>query len=143
MVDIEKVSTERTWQWLKVAYLKKETEAMVCAGQEPALRVNSIKNHIDGRDVSPVLLCCESNETVMHFSIGCSVLAESKYRIRHDIVGKHIHWLLLKKHGIPAGNKCYSHLPNVVTETDDGKSNNLLMKKDDESNNLLGRTNKD
>ena len=36
-------------------------------------------------------------------------------------MGKHIHWLLLKKHGIPAGNKWYSHVPNVVTETYDGK----------------------
>ena len=29
--------------------------------------------------------------------------------------------MLLKKHGIPTGNKCYSHVPNVVTETDNGK----------------------
>ena len=41
--DTEKVSTERTWQWLKGGHLKKETEAMVCAAQEQALRVNSIK----------------------------------------------------------------------------------------------------
>ena len=36
-------------------------------------------------------------------------------------MGKHIHWLLLKKYGIPTGNKWYSHVPSVVTETDDGK----------------------
>ena len=36
-------------------------------------------------------------------------------------MGKHINWLLLKKHGIPTRNKWYSHVPNVVTETDDGK----------------------
>ena len=66
-------------------------------------------------------LCGESSKTVMHLSSGCPVLAKSKYRIRHDIVGKHIHWLLLKKHGIPTGNKWYSHVPNAVTETDDGK----------------------
>ena len=36
-------------------------------------------------------------------------------------MGKHIHWLLLKKHGILTGSKWYSHVPNVVTETDDGK----------------------
>ena len=120
--DTEKVSTERTWQWLKGGHLKKETEAMVCAAQEQALRKNSIKNHIDDQDVSPMCrLCGKSSETVMHLSSGCPVLAKSKYRIRHDIVGKHMHWLLLKKHGIPTGNKWYSHVPNVVTETDDGK----------------------
>ena len=47
--DAEKVSTGKTWQWLKGGHLKKETEAMVCAAQEQALRVNSIKNHIDGQ----------------------------------------------------------------------------------------------
>ena len=34
-------------------------------------------------------------------------------------MGKHIHWLLLKKYGIPTGNNWCSHVPNVVT--DDGK----------------------
>ena len=66
-------------------------------------------------------LCGESSETVMHLSSGCSVLAKLKYRIRHDIVGKNFHWLLLKKPGIPTGNKWYSHIPNVVIETDDRK----------------------
>ena len=46
--DIEKVSTERTCQWLKRGHLKKETEAMMCAAQVQILRVNSIKHHIEG-----------------------------------------------------------------------------------------------
>ena len=46
--DTEKVSTDRTWQRLKGRQLKKETEAMVCAAQEQAPRVNSIKINIDG-----------------------------------------------------------------------------------------------
>ena len=104
--DTQNVSTERTWQSLKGGHLKKETEEMVCVAQEQALRVNSIKNHIDGHDVSPMCrLCGESSETMIHLSSGCPVLAKSKYRIRHDIVRKHIHWLLRKKHWIPTGNK--------------------------------------
>ena len=92
--DTEKVSTERTWHWLKGGDLKKETEAIVCAAQEQALRVNSIKKHIDGQDGSPMCtLWGELSETVMHLSRSCPVLAKSKYWIRHDIVGKHIHWL--------------------------------------------------
>ena len=57
----------------------------------------------------------------MHLSSGSPVLAKLKYRIWHYIVGKHIHWLLLKKYGIPAENEWYSHIPNVVTERDGGK----------------------
>ena len=76
--DTEKVSTERTWQWLKGGHLKKETEAMVCVAQEQTLRVKSIKNHIDGQDVSPICrLRSESSEAVKHLSSGCPMLARS------------------------------------------------------------------
>ena len=84
----------------------KETEVMACAVQEQTLLVNSIKHHINGRDVSQMCrLCSELSEMVMHLSSGCPMLAKSKYRIRHDILGKHIYWLLLKKYGIPARNE--------------------------------------
>ena len=36
-------------------------------------------------------------------------------------MSKHIHWLLLKKYGIPEGNEWDSHVPNIVTERDVGK----------------------
>ena len=66
-------------------------------------------------------LYSESSETVMHLSSGCPMSAKWKYRIRHDIVGKQIHWLLLKKSRILARNEWYSHVPNVVTERDGDK----------------------
>ena len=94
----------------------------MCAAQEQALWVNSIKHHIDGPDVSPICkLCGKSSEMVVHLISGCPVLAKSKYETQHDIMGKQIHCLLLKKHGIPTGNKWYSHVPKVKTERDDGK----------------------
>ena len=59
---------------LRKGHLKKETEVMVRAAQEQALRVNLIKHHIDGQDVSPMSrLCGESSETVIHLSSGCPV----------------------------------------------------------------------
>ena len=95
---------------------------MVCAAQEQPLRVNSIKHHIDGQDASPMCrLCGKSSETVMHLNSGFPVLDKLKHRIRHDIEDEHIHSLLLKKYGILAENEWYSHVPNVITERDDGK----------------------
>ena len=92
-----KLSIEITWQWLKREHLKKDTEAMVCAKQKKAQQVNLIKHHIDDQDVSPICrLRGESSETVMHLSSGFPVLGKSKYQIRHDIMGNHIRWLLLK-----------------------------------------------
>ena len=102
--------------------MKKETEALIFAAQDQALRVNAIKHNIDHQEVSPICrMCGETNETVLHLSSGCPVLAKSRYKIRHDTMGKHIHWLLLKKYGIPVANKWYEHVPKVVTERDDGK----------------------
>ena len=50
----------------------KETKVIVCAAQEQALWVNSIKHQIDGQDVSPMCrLCGESGETAIHLSNGC------------------------------------------------------------------------
>ena len=44
-------------------HLNKETEAMMHAAQEHALRVNSIKYHTDSPDVSPMYrLCGASSE---------------------------------------------------------------------------------
>ena len=120
--DTEGVGTKRNWQWLNGGHLKKETEALIFAAQDQALRVNAIKHNIDRQEVSPICrMCGETNETVMHLSSGCAVLAKSRYKIRHDTMGKHIHWLLLKKYGIPVANKWYEHVPQVVTERADGK----------------------
>ena len=91
---------------LKIGHLKKKTEEMVCAAQDQALRAKSIKVHIDGQDLSPMCrLCGESTETVRHLSSSCPALATSKYRIRHGILGKHIHWLVLRKFGFPTKTK--------------------------------------
>ena len=96
--DTEKASTERTLQWLKGGILRK-TGAMFCAAQEQPVKLNSIKHHTEDQGISPMCrLCGELSETVMHLSSGCPVLAKSKYRLQHEIVGKHIHWLPLKKY---------------------------------------------
>ena len=103
--DTEKVSTKRTRQWLKGVYLKKEIEAIVCAAQ--GICVISIKNRIDGQDVSPICrLYGESSDMVMHLSSGCLVLAKSKYGIRHDITGKHVRWDPYRKQVVHPCTQC-------------------------------------
>ena len=78
----------------------------MCAAQDQALRAKSIKVHIDGQDLSLICrLCGESTETVRHLNSICPALATSKYRTRHGILGKHIHWLVLRKFGLPTKNK--------------------------------------
>ena len=53
---------------------KRETESLICAAQERALRTNAIKNDIDHQDVSPQCrLCKEKAESVTHIVSSCSV----------------------------------------------------------------------
>ena len=43
-----------SWQWLRSRYLKKNTEAIITAAQDQALRTNWIEANIDGVDCSSI-----------------------------------------------------------------------------------------
>ena len=59
------VAGEESWRWLRNGFLKKETEGLIPAAQEQALRTNSIKHSIDKTSQTPLCrLCGESTETV-------------------------------------------------------------------------------
>ena len=51
--ETEGMLDQRRWQWLKTGELKQETESLICADQEQALRTNAVKNGIDHHNVSP------------------------------------------------------------------------------------------
>src|SRR6185436_11810830 len=44
----DKIDKAKTWQWLTNGEMKKETEGLILAAQEQALRINAIKCRIDG-----------------------------------------------------------------------------------------------
>ena len=67
---------EESWRWLRNGYLKKETEGLILAAQEQALRTNSIKHSIDKTSETPLCrLYGESTETVRHIVSRCKKLA--------------------------------------------------------------------
>ena len=69
--------SQETWNWLKIRFLKKETEGMLMAAQDQALRTNSIKSKVDS--VSPVCrLCGEREETISHKVAECKMLAQKQ-----------------------------------------------------------------
>ena len=45
--QIEEVAAEEKWQWLRDGSIKIETESLIMAGQEQAIRTNAIKSKID------------------------------------------------------------------------------------------------
>ena len=90
------VAGEESWRWLRNGFLKKETEGLILAAQEQALRTNSIKHSIDKTSQTPLCrLCGESTETVWHIVSGCKKLAQNEYRKRHDKVALRVHWEMM------------------------------------------------
>ena len=116
------LSSNDTWQWLQRGELKKETEGMIMAAQDQALRTRYIQRAIDGTNISPKCRKCnQKNETINHIASECPALAQNQYKKRHDTVARAVHWNLCKKYQMPCSNKWYEHQPQPVTEIENAK----------------------
>ena len=74
---VEKVDKKRRWKWLSRGDLKVQTEALLCAAQEQAIKTKYMKFHIDKTNESPLCsLCGEKDEDVQHITSGCEKLAQ-------------------------------------------------------------------
>ena len=120
--QIEEVAHEKTWTWLRKGNLKRETESLIIAAQNNAIRTNYIKAKIDKtQQNSKCRLCGNRDETVNHVLCECSKLAQREYKTRHDWVGKVIHWELCKKINFDHTKKWYMHKPESVLENETHK----------------------
>ena len=97
--EIPETTDEKdTWKWLRKAELKVETEAMMCAAQEQAVRTNYVKRKIDKTAQSPLKrMCDKKSETISHIVSECEKLAQKEYKKRHDNVARIVHWKLREK----------------------------------------------
>ena len=60
------VAGEESWRWFRNGFLKKETEGLILAAQEQALRTNSIKHSIDKTSQTPLCRLCGESTEVAH-----------------------------------------------------------------------------
>ena len=118
----ENIASKDSWIWLANGNLKKETEGLLIAAQDQALRTNVIKAKIDkSRDDPKCRMCKEGDESVTHIISQCKKLAQTEYKIRHDNVAKAVHWELCKKNGLDHVDKWYDHEPESVMENEECK----------------------
>ena len=111
-----------TWKWLTIGELKKETEALILAAQDQALRTNAIKAKIDKTSTnSKCRLCKVKEETVDHLVSSCSKIAQTDYKERHDKVARMLHWNLCKNYNIQATDQWWKHQPEKVIENEEVK----------------------
>ena len=111
-----------SWNWLHQQNLKKETEGLIVAAQDQALRTNYVKKMIDKTDVNPTCrLCYKRNETIDHIISGCEKLAQNEYKKRHDKVAAIIHWNMCRNHNFDYNERWYEHRAEKVLENDNIK----------------------
>ena len=111
-----------TWRWLRSAGLTKETESLITAAQDQALRTNAVKAKIERRvGADPrCRMCKASDETVTHILSQCSKLAGSDYMVRHNRVASIIHWGLCKRYNFECSPDWYAHQCQRVLDGDNG-----------------------
>ena len=109
---INNISHDKTWTWLRKGNFKRETESLLIATQNNAIRTNQIHPRIDKtQQNSKCRLCGDRDKTINHIISECSKLAQKEYKTRHDWVGKVIHWEMCKKFKFDHTNKWYMHNP--------------------------------
>ena len=115
-------NNNKTWTWLRKGNLKRETESLLKAAQDNAIRTNLIKARIDKtQQNSKCRLCGDRDEKINHIISECSKLAQKEYKARHDWVVKVIHWEMCRKFQFVHTNKWYMHNPAPVLENDSHK----------------------
>ena len=102
---INTMSPEKTWTGLRKGNLKRETESLLIAAQDNAVRSNHIKARIDKTQQNSE--CGNRDETINYIISECSKFAQREYKARHDWFGKVILWEMCKKFKFDHSNKWY------------------------------------
>ena len=78
---INNISHDKTWIWLRKGNFKRETESLLMAAQNSAIRTNHINERIDKtQQNSKCRLCSDRDETINHMISKCSKLAQKEYK---------------------------------------------------------------
>ena len=117
---INNISHEKTWTWLRKGNLERETQSLLIAAQNNAVRTNHIRIDKTQQD-RKCRLYGDRGETINHIISKCCKLAQKEYKTRHDWVDKVIHWEIWQKYKFDYTNKCYMHNPAPVLENDSHK----------------------
>ena len=111
------ISPDKTWTWQRKGNLKGETESLLIAAQNNAVRTNQLKARIDkSQQNSKYKLCGDRDETINHIISECKKLAQKEYKTRHGWVGKVSPWEMYKKLKFDHTNKWYMHNQAPVLE---------------------------
>jgi hypothetical protein len=104
------INVDASIQWLTRGYLFPETEGFIIAIQDQVVATrNYLKYIVKDPNTSDdkCRRCGTMQETVQHILAGCTMLAQTAYKNRHDNVGKIVHQQLIKYYKIGEPNEPY------------------------------------
>ena len=112
---INNTSPDKTWTWLRKGNFKRETESLLMATQNSAIRTNHVKARIDKtQQNSKCRQYGDGDETINHVISEYSKSTQKEYKARDDWVGKVIHWEMCNEFKFDHANKWYMHNPAPV-----------------------------
>lgn len=115
----EGTSTLKTFGWLSRGRAKGETEALITAAQDQALRTKNYEKEVLKISTDDKCrLCKEKSETIDHLISSCPQLAKKEFIERHDKMCNYIHHTICQAFQIPANEKWYIHSPTPVINTE-------------------------
>ena len=90
--------------------MKRETESLICAAQEQALKTNAVKTPLITR-TCPLYAGSPKRKLKLfsHIVSSRSVSAGNQYRKRNDKPVKKLYWLLSQKFEFECEDKWFSH----------------------------------
>lgn len=115
------IDMDQSFQWMKHTGLKGETEGLIVAAQDQALKTRYYAKHIMKQGNTDVCrMCHQQPETTEHIMAGCTAIAADMYLDRHNKVAAELHLDICKHYGIDTQAKhWYQHKPDRVMENDE------------------------
>ena len=112
---LRRLQERKGWKWLKNSDMKRETDTLILAAQEQAIRINVIKAKIEKTyEDSKCRMYSEADETINRLQSECRKMKQTDYK--HARVGRRIYWEIYRKYGVHASERWYNHEPESVLE---------------------------
>ena len=113
------IDKEQSFQWMKHNGLKKETEGLIVAAQDQALKTRYYTKHVMQQgDTDVCRMCHQQPKTVEHIMTGCTAMAADQYLQRHKVAAE-LHLGICKHYGIDMqGKHWYQHKPDRVIDNE-------------------------
>ncbi|KAL1446040.1 hypothetical protein WDU94_012394 [Cyamophila willieti] len=121
-VSQDYVDSEASYNWLTEGELYPETEGFVISMQDQVTKTNNYRKYIlkENVETDRCRKCKQGSETIHHIIGGCTTIAQTEYKSRHDNVGKILHQEMAKKYNlVKESTNYYQYIPETILENND------------------------